>query len=100
MTTIELPVAFEAIVECPNCEDTVTITIGLHGRLTADDDGSGSLRVRLEQRAVEHVCAQTRLDQRIPIEPRSITITKDGKSATIDESTLGRLEELAQGEIS
>jgi hypothetical protein len=68
MTTIELPVIVEMVVECPRCGDLASIVVGLHGRLTADDDGTGSLKVRVDQKAVEHMCDQTRLDQRITIE--------------------------------
>lgn len=68
MTTIELPCVLEMVVECPRCGDVASIAVGLHGRLVADDDGSGTLKVRVDQKAVEHVCAQTRLDQRITIE--------------------------------
>lgn len=71
-TSIELPVMIEAIVTCPKCDDVIDVPLSLHGRLVADDDGTGSIKVRVVQKPIPHVCAQTRLDQVIPeLEKRS-----------------------------
>ena len=80
MTTIELPVTFEAIVECPRCRDTVGIAVSLHGRLVADDDGSGSLGVRTDARKVDHVCAQMRLSD------YTVTIAGGSSSPTVSDT--------------
>jgi hypothetical protein len=99
-TSIHLPVSLEAIVACPKCDDLVDVTIELRGRLVADDDGTGEIKCRLVQKAVPHVCAQTRLDElvRIP-DIESISIEHDGRKVTLDEEGLGRLRSLSRGDI-
>jgi len=96
-TSIELPCVLEMVVECPRCGDVAAIAVGLHGRLVADDDGTGTLKVRVDQKAVEHVCAQTRLDR----VPGFVTFEAQGRKVTIDaDEGLERLESISRGEIS
>lgn len=50
----------------------IAVPLTLHGRLVADDDWTGAINVRVVQKPIPHVCAQTRLDQIIPaLERRS-----------------------------
>lgn len=70
--------------------------VSLHGRLVADDDGSGSLGIRTDSKKVGHICAQARLDQVPGFE--SVTVSTADRSVTIDATAARRLRAVADGE--
>jgi hypothetical protein len=45
-------------LECPLCEQAETVTATLRTRLVRDQDGTGSLALRVRSAKAEHVCGQ------------------------------------------
>lgn len=58
---IELPRDLDVELECPRCGAIASTTAKVATRLVADQDGSGTLGVRVKAAKVPHLCAQLSL---------------------------------------
>lgn len=61
-----VPARIAVDLTCPSCGAVYTIPATIGARVVRDDDGAGSLAVRLRAAKVPHICAQLALELDAP----------------------------------
>lgn len=55
---IQTPVVLAMLLECPSCQMQLQVAAKMQTRLTRNQDGTGSLALRLRSAKTQHVCGQ------------------------------------------